>query len=129
MNPGKDALEVGMFRAGGFVLPAHVDVENWCIAFVGNATCWPRTAATGGRPSKIRINISKFCDSSWAAVSSEAGGPGLQDEKQAPLFLANATHHRIQSAVTELASEIGVGTVNAPKANSDIQQPLLNEKP
>merc|ERR1712217_673673 len=114
MNKGDNVLEVGTFRAGGFLLPTRVDVEIWCVAFVGCADCWPRKDALGGRPSRVGVKISKFCDSSWAAASAEGGGPGLQDEKQASVFFASATHEIIQSAVNELASEMGDGVMKAP---------------
>jgi len=105
-----DPLEVGMFRAGGFALPVHLDVEIWCVAFVGNSRCWPRTAAAGGRPSQIRARIFRFCDSSWAAAAPANGGPGPEDEKQAAIYLANATHDAIQAAVSVLATEMGEDT-------------------
>eukprot|EP00416_Gambierdiscus_australes_P024019 CAMPEP_0171074246 /NCGR_PEP_ID=MMETSP0766_2-20121228/12014_1 /TAXON_ID=439317 /ORGANISM="Gambierdiscus australes, Strain CAWD 149" /LENGTH=286 /DNA_ID=CAMNT_0011531015 /DNA_START=53 /DNA_END=913 /DNA_ORIENTATION=+ len=101
MNRG-DPREIGIFRAGGFVLAVHVDVEVWCVAFHGNTACWPRTAAVGGRPSKIDVKICKLCDSSWAYVRE--GKVDLGDERAASMHLANGAHAEVQKAITEIAS-------------------------
>uniref|UniRef100_A0A7S2IG38 Phospholipid/glycerol acyltransferase domain-containing protein n=1 Tax=Zooxanthella nutricula TaxID=1333877 RepID=A0A7S2IG38_9DINO len=120
MNTG-DPREVATFRAGGFALPVRVDVEIWCAAFTGNSDCWPRSAKAGGRPSRIRGKIFKLCDSSWAAVAKEAGGPGAQDEKQASMFLANHAHDLVQRAVSELAAEAPAGAPVDPLRQSLLQ--------
>merc|ERR1719272_2018928 len=92
-----DPHQVGMFRAGGFVLPALIDVEIWCIASVGNSICWPRQAAVGGRPCDIGIKIFQLCESSHDFVSSVA-----PTDKAQSILLANSAHDAIQQAVDDL---------------------------
>jgi len=128
MNPG-DSTEVGLFRAGGFALACHVDVEVWTIAFFGNGMCWPRTSAAGGRPSKIGVKFERLCESSWEFVSTAKGGPGLNDEKEACKHLANHAHERVQTGITQLFTE-GIpayqGGRKAKAREVAINQPLLS---
>jgi len=120
LNPG-DVSVVGQFRAGGFILPVHVDVEVWCAAFVGNSVCWPRASGVGGHAASIGARHFRLCESSWDFVSKANGGPGLEDEQAACRFLANAAHARVQKAVDELISEGFVGQREAKGG----KEPLL----
>lgn len=98
MNRG-DVREISTFRAGGFAIPVHVDVEIWCIAFQGNTVCWPRAAPVGGRPSKIQVQIRRLCESSHASIAT-AGLEG--DERAASIHLANSAHDVVQAAVRQM---------------------------
>merc|ERR550525_2283768 len=42
-----DPMKVQIFRAGGFAICTNVDCEIWCMAFGGNAVCWPPKAPIG----------------------------------------------------------------------------------
>lgn len=97
-----DPHEVQQFRAGGFVIPAEVDCQIWCVAFVGNSRCWPRDALVGGNPSRIGVRIVKMCDSSEHLLSSVGLPVRKADDKHRSVFLANACHSRIQNEVTAL---------------------------
>mmetsp|Transcript_73862 Transcript_73862/g.204658 ORF Transcript_73862/g.204658 Transcript_73862/m.204658 type:complete len:168 (+) Transcript_73862:421-924(+) len=103
LNPS-DPLDVLQFRAGGFTLAAKLDVEVWCIAFVGNQDCWARKAALGGLPARISVCIFNLCESSHGFIASS--GPGLEHEREASIFLANQAHDAIQRAVKRSASEL-----------------------
>jgi len=108
LNAG-DPFQLERFRHGGFALPARVDVEIWCIAFVGNGECWPRTAAVGGKPSRLRARIFRLCESSWAAAGVQGGDPGEHDERVAAAQLADAARKGIQAAIWELAPSDRIG--------------------
>lgn len=99
-----DTREVKTFRAGGFALAAHLDVEIWCVAFQGNAICWPGSASLGGRPARIGAKIFKLCDSSHSFIA--AGNVNPSDEREASIRLANCAHDQTQSHVSQLV-EIG----------------------
>jgi len=101
MNRG-DVREVSTFRAGGFSLAVRLDLEVWCVAFHGNTTCWPRTAAVGGRPARIGVKIFRLCDSTHAFVKDAK--VDLSDERAASIYLANAAHDQVQAAVKQLSS-------------------------
>jgi len=118
MNPGDEA-EVGMFRAGGFAMAARVDVEIWCVAFRGNATCWPRKSAVGGMPASVGVEIFKLCDSSFDYLAAAPGGR-LAGEREKTIFLANSARERIQAGVDQLA-----GVVRRRGGGDDLRQPLL----
>jgi len=98
----QNPLEVLQFRAGGFSLPAKLDVEIWCLAFVGNQDCWPRQAAFGGAPATIDIGIFSLCASSHELLAT---GPGLEDEREASVFLADKARDAIQNAIKRLAAQ------------------------
>lgn len=115
MNPG-DTREVGMFRAGGFTLPARVDSTIWCVAFRGNDVCWPRTASVGGRPARIGIKIFKLCESTHEFVRNGIGSSA--DEKAASRYMANQAHDKVQAAINELDAAGYAGS--SPK-----EKPLL----
>jgi len=117
MNRG-DGREVGTFRAGGFALAVHLDLEVWCVAFQGNAACWPRTAAVGGRPSRIGVRIFRLCESSHAFITQ--AGISLEDERAASIHVANSAHRGIQSLVDELAA-----AGYAVPAEQGLSQPLI----
>lgn len=123
LNPG-DTTVVGLFRAGGFALATHQDVEVWCVACLGNGVCWPAKAGVGGHPARIGIRLIKLCDSTWDMVSTSRGGPGLQDEAAATRFLANAAQARVQKTIDDLVSEGYVGQAEASSGGSG-ERPLL----
>jgi len=106
LNKG-DPAEPAQFRAGGFVLPARVDVEIWGIAFLGTGDCWPPTENFGGRPSRVWASCFKIHSSSHDVLSGEMGGPGLEDERAASLYLAEFCHAQIRSEVRQLRAEKG----------------------
>lgn len=118
INKG-DIREVKTFRAGGFTLAVHVDVEIWCVAFQGNTACWPATAAVGGRPAKIGVKIFKLCDSSHSLILNS--NIDLSDDRAASLQLANCAHGKVQLLVDQLAKE---GYVTYP-ARDEATRPLL----
>jgi len=122
INKG-DPREVGLFRAGGFLIPVHLDVEVWCAAFQGNGVCWPRTAAAGGRPARIGVKIVKLCDSSRAFFTSE-GNVDPSDEQAAARFLANKAHDQVQDGVTLLNQE-GFVDASVGRAIDGSREPLL----
>lgn len=97
-----NVLEVGQFRAGGFALCAHVDVPIWCIAFVGNATCWPKKAPVGGRPARIRMKIFKVCDHSKEYMKNGNGTFPASEVNQCQ-WLANSIRKQVQDYIIELA--------------------------
>lgn len=101
MNRG-DVREISTFRAGGFTLAVHVDVEIWCVAFHGNAACWPRTAPVGGRPCTIRARIFQLCESSHMYVRD--AGVEVSKEREASIHIANGAHEKVQAAVKELCA-------------------------
>eukprot|EP00413_Alexandrium_margalefii_P039660 CAMPEP_0204591222 /NCGR_PEP_ID=MMETSP0661-20131031/50238_1 /ASSEMBLY_ACC=CAM_ASM_000606 /TAXON_ID=109239 /ORGANISM="Alexandrium margalefi, Strain AMGDE01CS-322" /LENGTH=284 /DNA_ID=CAMNT_0051601327 /DNA_START=57 /DNA_END=911 /DNA_ORIENTATION=- len=98
----EDVRVVQRFRAGGFTLAVHVDVEIWCVAFHGNTTCWPRTAPLGGRPAKIGAKFVQLCDSSHSHVKRAEVEIG--DEREASILLANKAMEAVQSGVTSLCT-------------------------
>jgi len=111
-----DPREIQAFRAGGFALAVHLDVEVWCVAFQGNAVCWPASAPVGGRPARIGVDISQLCKSSHAHIAD--GNVDLSEERAACILLATAAQERVQQRVTELVDG-GYG------AAPDISKPLL----
>jgi len=119
-----DEAQVGMFRAGGFALAAHVDVEIWCVAFRGNKKCWPARSAVGGLPSTIGIDICKLCDSSFDFIRERAKEAPLPDERAQTIMLANAAKDRIQKMVDDLTDVTGSPT-SRRAGNSDMREPLL----
>jgi len=103
MNSGEKPLEVAQFRAGGFSLAVNVDVPIWCVAFVGNDRCWPKSAAVGGRPSRISMKMFKLCDHSRDLAAK--GGSSPRDQQ---VYLANFAHQKIQEAVHEQSAKGGL---------------------
>mmetsp|Transcript_48113 Transcript_48113/g.148506 ORF Transcript_48113/g.148506 Transcript_48113/m.148506 type:complete len:190 (-) Transcript_48113:169-738(-) len=122
MNRG-NTEEVQLFRAGGFALAVHLDVEVWCVAFHGNAVCWPAAAAVGGRPARIGVKISNLCDSSRTLISD--GDVNSNDERAACLHLSNTTHARIQRDLSELAVQSSGQLAESAVLEDSCQKPLL----
>eukprot|EP00747_Dinoflagellata_sp_TGD_P168188 gnl/TRDRNA2_/TRDRNA2_193988_c0_seq1.p1 gnl/TRDRNA2_/TRDRNA2_193988_c0~~gnl/TRDRNA2_/TRDRNA2_193988_c0_seq1.p1 ORF type:complete len:321 (-),score=48.40 gnl/TRDRNA2_/TRDRNA2_193988_c0_seq1:14-976(-) len=103
-NPG-DATQVQLFRAGGFGVAVHQDVEIWCIVWVGNPVCWPRKAAFGGRPCRIRGSIFRLCDSSHTFLAGGDLPPGNGDERSQCIYLADRARAEFQAAVNNIVAE------------------------
>jgi len=101
MNDGLRPENLGMFRAGGFALCVHVDVEIWCVSIMGASICWPTRAQVGGRPAEIKVRIVQMCESSHRFLSTESGGPGLSDERVASVYLAEHAHDVVLNALKE----------------------------
>lgn len=116
-----DTRDVQIFRAGGFVLAAHLDVEVWCVAFQGNTVCWPASAPVGGRPARIGVKISQLCESSHVHIADGKTDPC--DERAACLCLSNSSRERVQQAVSQLVEE-GYGAPPKPKG-PESGKPLL----
>mmetsp|Transcript_89774 Transcript_89774/g.253166 ORF Transcript_89774/g.253166 Transcript_89774/m.253166 type:complete len:296 (-) Transcript_89774:201-1088(-) len=98
----QDPRTVGMFRAGGFVIPVNLDSEIWCIASVGNQDCWPPKAAVGGRPAKIHIRIFELCESSHCCLDAVNRPNELSNAKARQVYLANHAHRKVQEAIDEM---------------------------
>jgi len=105
LNRG-DPIVPGQFRAGGFVLPARIDVEIWGIAFVGPSDCWPSTQKFGGLPSLVCANMFQIHPSSHELLSTEQGGPGLEDEREASIYLAEYCRRTITAEVERIWAEV-----------------------
>merc|ERR1712232_167343 len=94
---------VATFRAGGFKLPTHVDVEIWCMAFVGNNLSWPTSSAVGGKPARIGVRLFQYSTSSKASLATLS--KGAMDERERTIALANAVHDSVQEHVDTLVKE------------------------
>eukprot|EP00933_Yihiella_yeosuensis_P061994 TRINITY_DN64897_c0_g1_i1.p1 TRINITY_DN64897_c0_g1~~TRINITY_DN64897_c0_g1_i1.p1 ORF type:complete len:315 (+),score=35.88 TRINITY_DN64897_c0_g1_i1:55-999(+) len=115
-----DPHEVQQFRAGGFSIPSDVDCEIWCIAFVGNSLCWPRTAMVGGSPAKLGIEFFRLCESSSELLAK--AGHKVEEDRSRSLHLANLAQNAIQEAVTDLVHR---GYSGVPEV--DEESSLLDE--
>lgn len=95
VNKG-DCSKLQQFRAGGLGIIVRNDVELWCMATVGNATCWPMNAPLGGQPAKIGGTVKCVCESSKEFLSSAETG---STEREKSLYLADHTSKRIQAVI------------------------------
>mmetsp|Transcript_2175 Transcript_2175/g.4842 ORF Transcript_2175/g.4842 Transcript_2175/m.4842 type:complete len:325 (-) Transcript_2175:104-1078(-) len=99
----KDIQEVQMFRAGGFGLATHLDVEVWCVSFQGNTVCWPASAPVGGRPARIGVRIAQLCESSHSHLAQ--GNVSDSDEQRATRHMAETSREMVQQGVKKLLEE------------------------
>jgi len=104
MNPG-DTHKVQTFRADGMAMAVRVDVEVWCVAFVGNSRCWPRKAAVGGFPSRLGASIFRLCDSTHGLLEEAALPEGADDEQAKSTYLANRAQAEIKTKVFALVAD------------------------
>jgi len=127
MNRG-DWRKLGMFRAGGFDLPASQDVDMIGLTFVGNNVCWPVEAPIGGRPAKIGVNYNLLTGSSFELLREIAPGPDgpSEEHRERAVALANKAQDVIQAAIDELVSRGFSG--NSGRADRSEQEALIVEQ-
>jgi len=101
VNKG-DCSKLQQFRAGGLGIAVRTDVELWCLAFVGNAVCWPNFAPLGGYPAQISGKAFQVCESSKALLASEESG---KDERDKCIYLATLTQTKIQEFVDGMVAQ------------------------
>jgi len=118
-----DPHKVGMFRAGGFVIPVHIDVEIWIMAAVGNSVCWPPSSTVGGRPATMALKMFRLCESSHDFLSKLP-----DDEKERSVFLANTAHDRVQKFVDEFVAEGFDGNIHSDEEKEEDYKELLEER-
>jgi len=101
INAG-DPTKLQTFRAGGFTLATRVDCEIWCLATVGNAVCWPKRAAMGGRNCNIGARFFRLCESSFSATQQAVVPHGTSPERAHALHLAKFAQDRMQTEIDSL---------------------------
>jgi len=117
MNTG-DVTKLNIFRAGGFLLPAKIDCEIWCVAHLGNAACWP-LSGLGGKPCNIEAQFFRLCESSKDLADSMPAPKAGEDLLRArSIFLANQAQEAMQAAVDGIISE-GWATVLATSGEKE----------
>lgn len=97
----KNPQKLSTFRAGGFTLAARVDCEIWCMVSVGNAVCWPKRAAMGGRPCNIGVKAFRLCESSNKLLKDAAVENVERDQA---LHLANYAQTQMQEVLDGLVA-------------------------
>merc|ERR1712048_355970 len=101
-------------------IPARIDVEVWCFAFVGCARSWPDKAQTGGLPARIGCHVFRVCESTETLFASSSAIAKLgeePDETAKSTYLANLAQTQVQAKVSALVSEGFVGNCE-PEATS-----------
>lgn len=93
--------QLQQFRAGAFKIPVKYDVEVWCVAMVGQETCWPVSSMLGGKPAHIRAKIVRLAESSHEMLAA-GGHSDTLDERAKALFLAGRVRSMAQQMVEEL---------------------------
>jgi len=99
--------QVQLFKKGGFAPAINVDVELWCVSFVGNAVAWHGKGAPG-KPARIGASITCLCDSTHAFLAQ--AGLSLENDKDACLLsLAGHSQALVQKGVDDLVAEGFIG--------------------
>merc|ERR1712039_296116 len=122
LNTG-NPCQLQTFRAGGFTLPAKIDCEIWCIAHVGNATCWHPKASVGGQPCHIKVKYFRLCESSFALADSMPKIASSDDPVRArSLYIAKCAQEAMQSVIDALLLD---KWASVQKENESSVTPLL----
>jgi len=92
----KNPHQVLMFKKGGFAAAVDLDVEVWCISFIG--------CGVPGTPARIGASISCLCDSTHSLLA-EAGLSLDKSRDDCLMFLAGHSQATVQKGIDNLVTE------------------------
>jgi len=87
---------------GGFAPVVRNDCEVWCMVTVGNAVCWSKRAAMGGRACNIGVRAFRLCESSHELAKAAPIAEDASPERAKAVYIANHAQERMQAEIDSI---------------------------